>query len=137
MRDVVVEIASATHGTSIADWARLLGLSLSAAIGALVVALALFALFWAAKRATTVCVIDVRDGAVSLTRGKIAPRILADLGDITRRPNVGRGRIEVTRERNLARVQVEGDLTAAQAQQIRNVIGSVPLARLGSGGRAR
>lgn len=110
---------------------------LSAALGAFIFAVAVVALVTAVRRAATLCVLDVRDGAVSVKRGQLAPRIVADLGDIARRPRVGQGRIEIRREGKLAVVHVKGPFSDAQRQQIRNVVGSVPLARLRSGGRPR
>ena len=107
------------------------------ALGGLLLGGALAALFIAARRATTVCSIDVRDGALSVTGGGIAPRILADLGDVTRRPAVPRGTIRIRRDAGRAAVQLTGDFSAAQAQQIRNVVGSVPLAKLANRGRRR
>ncbi len=110
---------------------------LSAALGAFIFAVAIVALVTAVRRAATLCVVEVRNGVVSVKRGQLAPRIVADLGDIARRPKVVQGRIEIRREGKLAVVHVKGPFSDAQRQQIRNVVGSVPLARLRSGGRPR
>ncbi len=94
------------------------------------IALALAALWWRAREAVTICVIEVTDGRAKLERGAIAPRILSDVGDVVRRPRVERATVRVVRERDHARVEVRGEITDAQLQQLRNVIGSVPLAKL-------
>jgi hypothetical protein len=104
-------------------------------IAAIVAALAL--LWRAARAATTVCVAEVRDGRIEVTRGGIAPRVLADLGDVIAHPPVQRATLRIVRSQGAAELQARGDLTAAQLQRIRNVIGSVPLAKLANARRRR
>ena len=99
-----------------------------AMLAATVVALGL--LWFAARSAITLCVAEIRDGRVQVTHGGIAPRILADLADVMTRPRVERATLRILRARGRAEVEIEGDLSAAQIQQVRNVIGSVPLAKL-------
>jgi hypothetical protein len=95
-----------------------------------VLALAGGALYWTARNAVTICVIDVERGKIRVRRGGIAARVLADVGDVVRRPRVERARIRIVRERGFAKLHMTGSLTDAQMQQLRNVIGSVPLAKL-------
>jgi hypothetical protein len=90
-----------------------------------------------ARAALTLCVAEVRDGKIEVTRGGVAPRVLADLADVVARPPVGRATLRIVRARGLAEVQILGALSAAQAQQVRNVVGSVPLAALGNARRRR
>jgi hypothetical protein len=97
----------------------------------IVATLIALALLWrAARSAITVCVVEVRGGRIEVTHGGIAPRVLADLGDVLARPRVERGTLRIMRSRGATEVEVDGDLTEAQRQQVRNVIGSVPLAKL-------
>ncbi len=84
----------------------------------------------ATRRAITLCVVEVRDGRIRLTRGGIAPRLLTDIGDIVASPRVARATVRIVRSRGSAALSAKGDLTDAQLQRIRNVIGSVPLAKL-------
>ena len=92
---------------------------------------ALFALVTAVRRWQTVCVLDVEGGVVSVVRGGLRPSILSDLKDIAgRRPKMVRARITIVREGRHAQVRFRGTVSDAQAQQVRNVVGSVPLARL-------
>jgi hypothetical protein len=92
--------------------------------------LALALLWRAARGAITICVAEVRDGRIEVTHGGIAPRLLADLGDIVARPPVQRATLRILRSRGAAEVETSGDISEAQAQRARNVIGSVPLAKL-------
>ena len=92
--------------------------------------LALTLLWFAARGAITLCVAEVRAGKLEVTHGGLAPRVLADIGDVLRRPRVERATVRIVRARGHAEVQASGDLTAAQLQQLRNVVGSVPLAKL-------
>ena len=91
---------------------------------------ALVLLWFAARGAITVCVAEVHDGHIEVTHGGIAPRLLADLGDVVARPKVQRATLRIVRSRGLADVESSGDLSEAQVQRVRNVIGSVPLAKL-------
>ena len=96
------------------------------------------ALVWAAARsATTVCVLEIRDGKVEVRSGGLAPRILGDIKDIARRPRVARATVRVSRDKDRAAVSVRGDWSDAQEQQLRNVVGSVPLAKVEAGARRR
>jgi len=88
------------------------------------------ALYWTARNAVTIAVIDIRRGKIRVKRGGIAPRVLADMGDVVRRPRVERATIRIVRERGFAKLHMSGDLKDAQMQQLRNVVGSVPLAKL-------
>ena len=92
---------------------------------------ALVALWLAARAATTVCVLEVERGRVRVTRGGIAPRVLGDIADVVRRPAVARATVRITRDGGRAALAMTGDLTPDQRQQLRNVVGTVPLARLG------
>ncbi len=94
------------------------------------IAIALAALWWRAREAITICVIEVARGKAKLARGGIAPRVLADIGDVVKRPRIERATIRVVRNRDHAKVEVRGAVSDAQVQQLRNVIGSVPLAKL-------
>jgi Protein of unknown function (DUF3634) len=100
-----------------------------------VVALALVALWASARNATTVCVLEVVAGEVRVRRGGLAPRILADIGDVAARPRIERATLRVVRERGHAALEVDGTVPPAQMQQLRNVLGSVPLAKLVNGRR--
>jgi hypothetical protein len=84
----------------------------------------------AARRAVTLCVVEVRDGRIQVTHGGIAPRLLADIGDVLASPRVMSATLRIVRSQGSASLTASGDLSDAQLQRIRNVIGSVPLAKL-------
>lgn len=106
-------------------------------IALLVAALALAALYVAARRATTVADIAIERGAVRVLRGGIAPSVLSDLADVAKRPRIEAARVHIARSSGRAEVTIRGDVDEKQAQRIRNVIGSVPLARLVNAPRKR
>jgi len=101
-----------------------------------IVVSALVALYVSARRATTIAEIVVVRGRLDVVRGGVAPPILADLRDVaegkgTRLPKIQDARIRITRSDGRAEVTiVSGELSVEQSQCVRNVIGSVPLARL-------
>lgn len=84
----------------------------------------------AAARAVTVAQLAVEGGHVRVVRGGIAPPVLADVRDVARQPPIDRLRIDIVRSSGRAEVRFSGRVTDEQAQRLRNVIGSVPLARL-------
>lgn len=99
---------------------------------ALVVVVALLALRESARAAVTVCVVDVRDGKVRVVRGGIAPRVLADIEDVVGRPKIRRATLRIVRSGAHARLEVKGGVDEMQRQRLRNVVGTVPLAKLGN-----
>jgi hypothetical protein len=98
------------------------------------VVLAAIALLWFSSRsAITLCVLEVRGGKVEVAKGAMSPRIVSDIEDVMRRPRVVRATVRVLRNRDHAKVELTGDVSQAQQQQLRNVVGSVPLAKLTNG----
>jgi hypothetical protein len=67
---------------------------------------------------------------VFVRRGGLAPRIRADIEDVVARPKIERATLRITRDRGAALLEVTGEVSDAQRQQLRNVVGSVPLAML-------
>jgi hypothetical protein len=107
-------------------------MELVVALGVLV---AIALLWFSSRSAITLCVLEVRDGEVEVARGAMSPRIVSDIQDVLRRPKVESATIRVIRNREHANVEVKGDVSKAQQQQLRNVVGSVPLAKLRNGHR--
>jgi len=97
---------------------------------ALALAFALTALWFAARAATTICVLEIEKGKLRVASGALAPRVLDDVRDIVKRPKVTWAIVRVLRAKEHGRVEVKGELTKDQLQQLRNVIGSTPLAKL-------
>ncbi len=101
------------------------------------VALVLLALWASSRSAITVCVLEITSGEVVVRSGGLAPRILADLRDVAARPKIPRATVRIVRDRGHAALELNGAVPAAQLQQLRNVLGSVPLAKLANGRRGR
>lgn len=91
---------------------------------------ALVALYVASRRAITVAELEIERGAVRVVRGGVVPPVLADLRDIARTPPIQQATIRILRSSGRAEVELRGVVSETQAQRIRNVVGSVPLARL-------
>lgn len=100
------------------------------------VALGLVGLWFSARSAITICVAEVEKGKLRVTKGGLAPRVLDDVRDVVRRPKIKLATIRVLRAKDRARIEVVGEVSEAQVQQLRNVIGSVPLAKLVNARRA-
>jgi hypothetical protein len=103
----------------------------------LVVFGALGLLFAASRNATTLCLLEISNGAATVARGSLPSGLLSDVRDVVRRPAVGHASVRIVRRAGRAEVVATGDLSDAQKQQLRNIIGRVPLAKLMSGGERR
>ncbi|MCA9585206.1 MAG: DUF3634 family protein [Myxococcales bacterium] len=95
----------------------------------------LWLLYVASRRAITLVELEMRGGELEVLRGGIAPRVLADLRDVARAAPKADAKVRVVRDRGLAKVEIDGHLDAAHAQRVRNVIGSLPLAKLANARR--
>lgn len=87
-------------------------------------------LYFASRRAITLAELRVRAGRLEVIRGGLAPRVMADLEDVARAARGADARVRVVRDRGLAKVEIAGDLSPGDAQRVRNVVGSLPLAKL-------
>jgi hypothetical protein len=97
--------------------------------------LGLFALWRSARGAITICVLDVANGRVDLAKGNLSPRVLSDVQDIVKRPKVKSATIRLVRARDFAKLDASGTLTDEQLQQLRNLVGNTPIAKLVGGRR--
>lgn len=88
----------------------------------------LVALAVAARRATTVLVVEVVAGRVTRARGRAPGEMLSDLRDAVRGAR-NEGRIVLHLEDGGVSVRIDG-LDVGAAQQVRNVVGRFPAARL-------
>jgi len=90
----------------------------------------LFALWLSARRAITICVLEVTNGVVSVAKGSLAPRVLSDVEDVVKRPKVKSATLRLSRARDFAKLDASGTLTKIQRQQLQNLVGNVPVAKL-------
>ena len=101
------------------------------AFAALFVVAVLAALYRAARRAITIAELVIDRGSVRVARGGLAAGVLSDLADVASRPPAIRhATVIIARSSGRAEVHLRGEVAAEKAQQLRNVIGGVPLAKL-------
>lgn len=96
----------------------------------LLLLLGLIPLVLALLRANELVCIRAMGDRVTVVRGRVPPRLLADIGDILRRPPVDDVTIRIVVEDRSPRIYAEGELSDAQKQQLRNVVGSWPVAKI-------
>jgi hypothetical protein len=99
-------------------------------VAALIVVASIVVLRWAARGALTICELRADNGSTTVVRGGVAPSVMRDLREITESEALDGVRITVSRDKHGARVTTTGPIDAGALQRIRNVVGSVPLARL-------
>ncbi len=98
----------------------------------------LAALWVAARRDITICILQIQNGEMAVVQGAISPRVLSDLRDVVRRPTVKSATVRIVRAKDHASLQATGKLSADQVQQLRNIVGSIPVAKLANGkGKSR
>ncbi len=99
-------------------------------------AAALVGLVLAAHRHTELFVLRAKDGKTTFVRGRIPPRLLREMQDVLHRAHAS-GRVVARVVRGEAELATHGSISEPTAQQLRNVMGQFPLARIRSGRRAR
>jgi hypothetical protein len=86
-------------------------------------------------RANELFFLKIRDGSVSVRRGRIPQRLLDDVGDVVR--SVHRGWLRGVVEDGRPRLYAEGELSADQKQRLRNLIGTWSKEQIRSAPRPR
>jgi hypothetical protein len=74
-------------------------------------------------RSNEVVVLDVDDGRIHVRRGRIPQRMVSDLADVTTRPKIARATLKIVAEDGRPRLIAQGEMSDAQLQQLRNVVG--------------
>jgi hypothetical protein len=85
------------------------------------------------RRGAELFAIDVVEGRPRLRRGRIPPALMDEIADIVRRNRVAAGRIRVESEGGSPRVIAPASFPDGAVQQLRNVVGQYPVARLRTG----
>jgi hypothetical protein len=101
----------------------------------LVPVLLVLAVTVAARRALTLFVIEIRQGHVVRAHGRIPPALLNDLLVVSPPGLAHRWVVRCRIEQGRARLTTEGPLNQDTLQQLRNLLGLWPLARLKSAPR--
>jgi hypothetical protein len=86
-------------------------------------------------RANELFFLRIREGKVSVARGRIPQRLLDDIGDTVR--GVDRASLRGVVEDRRPRLYAEGELSAEQKQRLRNVIGTWTTAQIRTAPRRR
>ncbi|MBK7583582.1 MAG: DUF3634 family protein [Myxococcales bacterium] len=111
---------------------------MSTLVGLLILVLLGLPLWVAISRSNELFCLQVRGGKARVVRGRLPQRLLDELGDVLGRPPLRSARIRVVVEDRAARVVVDqGSVPPDQLQQLRNVVGTFPVAAIRAGGRAR
>lgn len=81
-------------------------------------------------RANELFFLRLQGGRLRVVRGRIPQELLNDMADVLRHPPVERGSIRGVSEDGRAQVYAKGDLSEAQQQRLRNVLGRWPVPRI-------
>ncbi|HZF50620.1 MAG TPA: DUF3634 family protein [Polyangiaceae bacterium] len=98
----------------------------------LLLLLGLIPLVLALVRANELFCLRARGDRLRIVRGRIPQKLLDDIGDILRRPPVEDAEIRVVVEDRAPRVYVQGELSEAQRQQLRNTVSMWPVVKIRS-----
>ncbi|MEB2312572.1 MAG: DUF3634 family protein [Sorangiineae bacterium] len=104
-------------------------------VGFAILALLSLPLVAAIRASTELFVLEVRDGKVTVRRGRLPPRLLADLEDVLGRPPVPKARVRCVAEDARPRVLPDPGLSPGRLQQLRNAVGRWELAQIRAGRR--
>lgn len=88
------------------------------------------ALVVSADRRQTIAVIAFERRNARVTRGRVPPRVLAELRDVAERNRLTTGRVVIRRESGEVRLDLHDIGDPRAEQQLRNVIGRFRLAEL-------
>lgn len=86
----------------------------------------------AVRRSTELFVLRASGGRTRPLRGRLPARLLEELSDVIQR-NGSSGELRVSFERGEPVAQMKGDFSSAARQQVRNVLGQYPLAKIRAG----
>ena len=89
-------------------------------------------ILWILRGSPELARLAVRDGKLSLLRGRVPPRLLDDFGDVLSRRTITRADIRVVLEGGRPRVVATG-VTDDELQQLRNVVGPYTSAQFRAG----
>jgi hypothetical protein len=104
---------------------------------ALLLLVALAPLVVALLRANELFVLRLRDGRLSIARGRLPKRLLDDIGDVLRDPPVLEGTLRGVSEDGRVRVYADAEVTDAQRQRLRNVLGQWSVTQVRNAPRKR
>lgn len=92
--------------------------------------------FLSLRRAGTLFVLKLAEGRATLVRGRLPPRLFADMEDVAARAASARGVVECHVSDGAPRLTFRGVIDPGVQQQLRNVLAGVTAAQI-RGGRYR
>lgn len=101
--------------------------------GVVVAALLVTGLIWAAGRANELFAIVVERGTARHVRGRLPPALFSAIADVVARPAVSRATVRAVLRNRVPALEVQGNMPDYQVQQLRNVLGQFPVARIRAG----
>jgi hypothetical protein len=104
-------------------------------ISIVVLGLAIWPLIVSIRRGADLFVLQVRDGQVRFTRGRMPQGLLDDIADVMDSPSLRRVELRAVRRGGRAELVTRGELSPEQLQRLRNVLGRYPVAQIKSGAR--
>jgi hypothetical protein len=91
---------------------------------------AIVALYVSADRARTIAVCAFERGKVRVVQGRLGAGPLGEIEDVAHRMKLSRGKVKITKQRDVAVIEVAGVDDPRAEQQLRNALGRFPLARM-------
>lgn len=99
-------------------------------LGTLVLFGLIAAVVIAADRRRTLALVTFARGKATVARGRLPPRVLAEIRDVAERMRIPSGEVLLRRDSGTVEVTLKGIDDPRAAQQLRNVIGRFRLAEL-------
>jgi hypothetical protein len=90
-------------------------------------------LLWAARRANELFAIRVERGVALHVRGRVPPALFSAIAEVVSRPAVERATVRAVLRNRFPALEVSGQVPDYQIQQLRNVLGQFPAARIRMG----
>jgi hypothetical protein len=102
-------------------------------LGIVVGAMLTVGFLWAARRANELFAIRVVRGTALHIRGRVPPALFSAIAEVVARPPIERATLRAVLRGRVPTLEVGGNVPDYQIQQLRNVLGQFPAARIRSG----
>jgi hypothetical protein len=91
--------------------------------------------YWRLRQALFLFELVVESGRIVSSRGRIPPRLLADVADVVERTGLARGRIRCLVRSGRPVLTFEGEIAEGAGQMLRNVVGQFTVHEIRGGKR--
>lgn len=92
--------------------------------------LLLLPLVVALRKSNELFCLDWHEGSLTVRRGRVPPQLLGDFSDVLRGTRARRAVVRAVSLHRVPRLEVKGELTPGEVQQLRNVLGTYPAHKL-------